>query len=340
MVAIVPNHYNALGLSRDASISEVKLAYRKLALKYHPDKFSGTDSEKEHALRIFTSIGTAYETLSDSDSKRLYDEKCYQRNQRYQNQTRQQPLRHSQSFVDRPNANNQDYFPSESYRGDLHRQNTWQPKSNGNLHRRNSENTKSNSNLHRQNIKSSKSIDDYCRQSNNNPKRNGKFHRQNSQSLQSNENVRRQHTKESEEKPNVDLDFIGEEGLKEKITTTSEIVDGQRITTTKHVVLDFNGTAKVTVTTDTVDLKLAKNRARTSHQLSRRNSCVGQRMRPSSDNINPEPKLDHRRFSLGEEKRKPQKQRSMFRCFSLGGGESRSLSIRRQSRKEEGELFE
>mmetsp|Transcript_44747 Transcript_44747/g.52440 ORF Transcript_44747/g.52440 Transcript_44747/m.52440 type:complete len:339 (-) Transcript_44747:183-1199(-) len=338
MVTIVTNHYNALGLSRDASISEVKLAYRKLALKYHPDKFSGTDSEKEHALRIFTSIGAAYETLSDSDSKRLYDEKYYQQNQRYQNQTRRQQLHHSQSFVNRPNANNKDYFPSESYRGDLHRQNTWQLKSNGNLHTRNSDKTKSNSNFHHQNIKSPKSIGDHCRQSNNNPKRNGKFHRQNSKNLQSNENVCRQHTKESEEKSNVD--FIGEDGLKETITTTSEIVDGQRITTTKHVVLDFNGTAKVTVTTDTVDLKLAKNRAKTSHQLSRRNSSVGQRMRPSSDNINPEPKLDHRRFSLGEEKQKPQEQRSIFRRFSLGGGESRSSSIRRKSRKKEGELFE
>lgn len=58
--------YNVLGLSKDASESEVKKAYRKLAIKHHPDK--GGDPEK------FKEISRAYEVLSDPEKRRIYDE--------------------------------------------------------------------------------------------------------------------------------------------------------------------------------------------------------------------------------------------------------------------------
>nr|AAC27389.1 DnaJ homolog [Babesia bovis] len=58
--------YKVLGLSRDCSESEIKKAYRKLAIKHHPDK--GGDSE------MFKEITRAYEVLSDPEKRRIYDE--------------------------------------------------------------------------------------------------------------------------------------------------------------------------------------------------------------------------------------------------------------------------
>ncbi|EAN33944.1 Chaperone protein dnaJ 3 [Theileria parva strain Muguga] len=58
--------YKLLDLSKDCSESEIKKAYRKLAIKHHPDK--GGDPEK------FKEISKAYEILSDPDKRRIYDE--------------------------------------------------------------------------------------------------------------------------------------------------------------------------------------------------------------------------------------------------------------------------
>jgi len=63
------DYYKALGLNRGASDDQVKRAYRKLALKYHPDKNKG-DPE---AAKKFAEIGNAYEVLSDSEKRRIYD---------------------------------------------------------------------------------------------------------------------------------------------------------------------------------------------------------------------------------------------------------------------------
>lgn len=62
------NLYKILELNNGASISEVKKAYKKLVLKYHPDKNS------EVPVTKFYSITTAYNILSDIEKKRLYDE--------------------------------------------------------------------------------------------------------------------------------------------------------------------------------------------------------------------------------------------------------------------------
>lgn len=66
--------YAILGVTQDASESEIKTAYRKSALKYHPDKqASKSEEEKKSAETMFKSIGEAYEILSNSEKKARYD---------------------------------------------------------------------------------------------------------------------------------------------------------------------------------------------------------------------------------------------------------------------------
>jgi len=63
------DYYKILGVSRDASNSEIKKAYRKLALEFHPDKAT----DKEFAEKKFVEVSEAYEVLSDEDKKRRFD---------------------------------------------------------------------------------------------------------------------------------------------------------------------------------------------------------------------------------------------------------------------------
>eukprot|EP00211_Chloroparvula_japonica_P005684 CAMPEP_0119132988 /NCGR_PEP_ID=MMETSP1310-20130426/12715_1 /TAXON_ID=464262 /ORGANISM="Genus nov. species nov., Strain RCC2339" /LENGTH=374 /DNA_ID=CAMNT_0007123657 /DNA_START=38 /DNA_END=1162 /DNA_ORIENTATION=- len=62
--------YKILGVPRDASERQIKKAYRKLAVQYHPDKNKGDDSAKDR----FQDINAAYEVLSDSEKRRKYDQ--------------------------------------------------------------------------------------------------------------------------------------------------------------------------------------------------------------------------------------------------------------------------
>eukprot|EP01038_Epipyxis_sp_PR26KG_P004609 gene4609-6486_t len=67
--------YAVLGVSQEATESEIKTAYRKAALKYHPDKqATKSDEEKAEAEAMFKSIGEAYEVLSNPEKKAKYDE--------------------------------------------------------------------------------------------------------------------------------------------------------------------------------------------------------------------------------------------------------------------------
>lgn len=63
--------YRLLGVEKSADDTEIKKAYRKLALKWHPDK--NTDENKTKAEKIFKEIAQAYEILSDAKRRSDYD---------------------------------------------------------------------------------------------------------------------------------------------------------------------------------------------------------------------------------------------------------------------------
>ena len=65
------DYYQILGVSKDASQDEIKKAYRKLALKYHPDS---NPNNKAEAEKKFKEIGEAYAVLSDSEKRARYDQ--------------------------------------------------------------------------------------------------------------------------------------------------------------------------------------------------------------------------------------------------------------------------
>ncbi len=64
------DYYEVLGLSRGASVEEIKKAYRKLARKYHPDMNPGDPTTEEK----FKEVSEAYEVLTDPEKKRTYDQ--------------------------------------------------------------------------------------------------------------------------------------------------------------------------------------------------------------------------------------------------------------------------
>lgn len=63
------DYYEILGVKKDASESEIKSAYRKKALKHHPDRNEAEDAEEK-----FKEINEAYQILSDSKKKQAYDQ--------------------------------------------------------------------------------------------------------------------------------------------------------------------------------------------------------------------------------------------------------------------------
>jgi len=62
------DYYDILGVQKDATEADVKKAYRKMALKYHPDKNKASDAEEKFKL-----IAEAYEVLSNADKRSAYD---------------------------------------------------------------------------------------------------------------------------------------------------------------------------------------------------------------------------------------------------------------------------
>jgi len=63
------DYYDMLGLKKNASAEEIKRAYRKLAMKYHPDK----NPNKKEAEERFKEISEAYAVLSDKEKRKQYD---------------------------------------------------------------------------------------------------------------------------------------------------------------------------------------------------------------------------------------------------------------------------
>ena len=65
------NYYDLLGVNKDASDDEIKKSYKKLAMKYHPDR---NKNNKEDAEKKFKDISNAYNILSDKNKKQIYDQ--------------------------------------------------------------------------------------------------------------------------------------------------------------------------------------------------------------------------------------------------------------------------
>ncbi|EEC45313.1 predicted protein, partial [Phaeodactylum tricornutum CCAP 1055/1] len=65
------DYYKLLGLSKTAKPKEIKKAYRKLALQFHPDKVP--EAEKEEAENMFVRVSEAYAVLSDDEKRNVYD---------------------------------------------------------------------------------------------------------------------------------------------------------------------------------------------------------------------------------------------------------------------------
>ncbi|KOO23586.1 DNAj-like subfamily b member 2 [Chrysochromulina tobinii] len=66
----MPSYYELLGVDKNASADELKKAYRKMAMKWHPDK---NQDKKQVAEKKFKEIAEAYEVLSDPNKKEIYD---------------------------------------------------------------------------------------------------------------------------------------------------------------------------------------------------------------------------------------------------------------------------
>ena len=62
--------YKILGLRRNVQEKQIKKAYRKLSMQYHPDKNPGD----EKARTMFQDVAAAYEVLSDKEKRRIYDQ--------------------------------------------------------------------------------------------------------------------------------------------------------------------------------------------------------------------------------------------------------------------------
>ena len=69
-MATEKDYYELLGIPRGSSDEEIKKAYRKLAMKYHPDRNQGDKVSEEK----FKEINEAYEILSDPEKKKMYDQ--------------------------------------------------------------------------------------------------------------------------------------------------------------------------------------------------------------------------------------------------------------------------
>ena len=117
----IMNYYAILGVSQYAKYREIKAAYRRLALKYHPDRNSSPVSE--NSIKI---INAAFEVLSDRDKRRQYDEKAIINNTTHKKKDQ------TQSYSSSSHVNSSDtvYSDSGNTSGDDEYYNTYVKKRN------------------------------------------------------------------------------------------------------------------------------------------------------------------------------------------------------------------
>ncbi|KAM0961199.1 hypothetical protein ACFX13_020935 [Malus domestica] len=73
-----PSYYSVLGVSSDSSTEEIRRAYRKLAMQWHPDRWTRTPCLLGEAKRKFQQLQEAYSVLSDQRKRRMYDAGLYE----------------------------------------------------------------------------------------------------------------------------------------------------------------------------------------------------------------------------------------------------------------------
>ncbi|GAY31692.1 hypothetical protein CUMW_287050 [Citrus unshiu] len=71
------SYYAILGIRKDASFSDIRSAYHKLAMKWHPDRSAKNPGVAGEAKRRFQQIQEAYSVLSDENKRSMYDAGLY-----------------------------------------------------------------------------------------------------------------------------------------------------------------------------------------------------------------------------------------------------------------------
>ncbi|XP_010274644.1 PREDICTED: dnaJ homolog subfamily B member 8-like isoform X2 [Nelumbo nucifera] len=72
------SYYNVLGVDKNSSVTDIRNAYRRLAMQWHPDRWTRTPSLLGEAKRKFQQIQEAYSVLSDEGKRTMYDAAlCY-----------------------------------------------------------------------------------------------------------------------------------------------------------------------------------------------------------------------------------------------------------------------
>ncbi|KAL4096459.1 hypothetical protein QTP88_021409 [Uroleucon formosanum] len=101
------SHYEALNISKSATHKEIKDAYYRLSMIYHPDKNKGS----EEAAKIFRDITSAYEILGNVRQRKLYDSGANLNQKSSQFTTKQQPFEtmHTTNDVYKSNIRSRDY---------------------------------------------------------------------------------------------------------------------------------------------------------------------------------------------------------------------------------------
>ncbi|WDI36151.1 J domain-containing protein [Entomospira entomophila] len=107
-------HYEILGVSSTATLEEIRGAYKKLALQYHPDRLNDLPAEeRERLTEKMKQVTNAYSTLKDENSRKRYDEELYAkryfnqggtafRQNPYQNFRNEENMRHNYGFSSGP----------------------------------------------------------------------------------------------------------------------------------------------------------------------------------------------------------------------------------------------